>query len=61
MRSIILTVAATSTKAAGISNTDIQLLGHWKSTALQGYVKTSMNVLTKRSKQFVTTPDVASG
>ena len=49
--------AATSAKAAGISDTYIQLLGRWKSTAFQGYIKTPINVLTKLSKQLASIPD----
>ena len=49
--------AAISAKAAGISDTYIQLLGRRKSTAFQGYIKTPTNVLTKLSKQLASIPD----
>ena len=49
--------AATSAKAAGISDTYIQPLGRWKSTAFQGYIKTPTTVLTKLSKQLASIPD----
>ena len=44
--------AATSAKAVGIAD-HIQMLGWWRSTAYQGYIKTPTHVLTKLSKQLV--------
>jgi len=48
--------AATSAKMAGISDAHIQLLGHWRSSAFQGYIKTPTQVLARLSKQLVSTP-----
>ena len=42
--------AATSAKAVGISDMHIQLLGRWKSSAFQGYIKTPTHILTELSK-----------
>ena len=47
--------AATSAKAAGISDMHIQLLGRWRSSAYQGYIKTPTHVLVKLSNQLVST------
>ena len=47
--------AATSAKAAGISDMHIQLLGRWRSSAYQGYIRTPVNVLTNLSQQLVST------
>lgn len=47
--------AATSAKAVGISDMHIQLLGRWRSSAYQGYIRTPVHVLTKLSKQLVST------
>lgn len=43
--------AATSAKALGISDVYIKLLGWWRNSAYQGYIKTPTHVLTKLSKQ----------
>ena len=48
--------AATAAKAAGISDAHIQLLGRWRSSAFQGYIKTPVQVLTRLSKQLVSAP-----
>jgi len=45
--------AATSAKMAGISDIHIQLLGRWKSSAYQGYIRMPTPVLRKLSKQLV--------
>ena len=47
--------AATSAKAVGISDVHIQLLGRWKSSAYQGYIKTPTHILRKLSNQLVST------
>jgi len=44
--------AATSAKAAGIADVHIQMLGRWKSSAYQGYIKTPTPVLKQLSKQL---------
>ena len=48
--------AATSAKAVGISDVHIQLLGRWKSSAYQGYIRTPTHILTKLSRQLVSSP-----
>ena len=47
--------AATSAKAAGISDMHIQILGRWKSSAYQTYIRTPTPVLRELSKQLVST------
>ena len=50
--------AATTAKAVGISDAHIQLLGCWKSSAYQGYIRTSIPFLQNLSRHLVfkTTP-----
>ena len=48
--------AATSAKAAGISDAHIQLLGRWRSSAFQGYIRTPTQILTQLGRQLVRTP-----
>ena len=45
--------AATSAKTAGIADVHIQMLGRWKSSAYQGYIRTPTPVLKQLSKQLV--------
>ena len=45
--------AATSAKAVGIADVHIQMLGRWRSSAYQVYIRTPTQVLTKLSKQLV--------
>ena len=45
--------AAMSAKVVGISDMHIQLLGWWRSSAYQSYIRTPTHVLTKLSKQLV--------
>ena len=45
--------AATSAKEAGISDVHIKMMGRWKSSAYQLYVRTSQDQLAKLSKQLV--------
>ena len=45
-------------KAVGISDVHIHLLGQWKSSAFQGYIKTPTHVLTELSEQLVSSSKV---
>ena len=49
--------AATSAKAAGISDLHIQMLGRWQSDAYQRYIKTPPEDLAKFSKILANTID----
>ena len=53
--------AATSAKAAGIADIHIQMLGRWKSSAYQSYIRTPTPVLKQLSKQLVSTPGTQPG
>ena len=44
--------AATSAKDAGISDSEVQMLGRWKSGAFQQYIHTSRDRLVKFSKEL---------
>jgi len=52
--------AATSAKAAGISDVHIQILGRWQSSAYQSYIRTPTPVLRKLSKQLVSSSQSVS-
>ena len=45
--------AATTAKVVGIADVHIQLLGRWRSSAYQGYIRTPTSVLQKFSQQLV--------
>ena len=45
--------ATTSAKAVGMADVHIQMLGRWRSSAYQAYIRTPAQVLTKLSKQLV--------
>ena len=45
--------AATTAKAVGIADVHIQLLGRWRSSAYQGYIKTPTPLLQRLSQQLV--------
>ena len=45
--------AATSAKAAGISDTHIKMLGHWQSSAYQQYIRTPREQLATLSRQLI--------
>ena len=49
--------AATSAKAAGISDVYIQMLGRWQSDAFKTYVKTPPEDLAKFSKLLASTEE----
>jgi len=48
--------AATSAKAAGIADVHIQILGRWKTSPYQGYIRTPIPILEQLSKQLVLAP-----
>ena len=48
--------AATSAKEVGISDAHIQLLGRWRSSTFQTYIRTPTTVLMRLSKQLVSVP-----
>ena len=50
--------AATTAKEAGVSDVHIKMLGRWKSSAYQLYVRTPREKLAKLSKQMVAGKDV---
>lgn len=52
--------AATTAKAAGISDVHIKMLGRWKSDAYQLYVRTPREQLAKLSKHLVSCQDTCS-
>ena len=45
--------AATTAKAVGIADAHIQLLGRWRSSAYQGYIRMPTSVLQRLSQQLV--------